>query len=688
MVRPIAVIRETWSIYTPVERRNIAMYIAGIMMYKFGLEAFNGSVIALATNRYDDLGEKTHTSITFQRVGVLTGLNQAFQCVGSILIAPLIKRYPTKNVLACAILIFAFMSSLLLILDAATGGTFVPRGWPKDDFSYYGDYNTDAMIPIYCVCGIVYGMVELIRRVIPRDLVGGHIQKLRRMDSLVHIFYEISGTAGAFCTALALIPRFGNNFSFIITPIFFAAASILWYFIQEGSMPRDSRSLFSESQPSYVKAVINGFYLFFESIGTGAKIIFTHRKFIWLLPGYAVALYAHRYLENMIAPAVAQRYFGNSGWSQIMVGGSNFGELLGALFVFMFTNLVHTPIPWLRLDALALLIVWYLPYWNPPKNDVAQAWIVGATFLPISFGWAAGDVSLAAYIQASLARIESKTQNVSALGAVMAFLYSTYIVTYAIASVSLGTYIDRISDRHNDQIHGAILNVAAVQFTIICVLVMTSTFVPKGAFSLNPKMLNEEDLDTDLEDEDLEYVPGVHSKGKQSYESHEMVRAGGVTTPQADLLASKSNYELISSGQHLEMGLHFSTAMATGVMMKRATHRAAEQARRDRMKNAMVDLAEFLLDGEVTFGSGTTCFVVMRGKNEDGSEKISTDDASNGKSGKGVPPGDSVPGEKKTVNKARLIEMALEKMKAQEKEIEMLRKEIEDLRTEDKMDVS
>ncbi|KAI4958607.1 hypothetical protein J4E86_004211 [Alternaria arbusti] len=685
MVRPIAVMRETWNIYTPVERRNIGIYIAGIMMYKFGLEAFNGSVIALATNRYDELEKKTHISITFQRVGVLTGLNQAFQCVGSILIAPLIKRYPTKNVLACAVLIFAFMSSVLLILDAATGGKFAPRGWAKDDFSYYGDYDTDAMIPIYCVCGIVYGMVELIRRVIPRDLVGGNIQKLRRMDSLVHIFYEISGTAGAFCTALALIPRFGNNFSFIITPIFFAAASILWYFIEEASIPKEGRSLILESQPTYVKAVIGGFYLFFESVGTGAKIIFKHRKFIWLLPGYAVALYAHRYLENAIAPAVARRYFGNSAWSQIIVGGSNFGELLGALFVFMFTNLVHTPIPWLRLDALALLIVWYLPFWNPPKNDVAQAWIVGATFLPISFGWAAGDVSLAAYIQASLARIESKTQNVSALGAVMAFLYSTYIVTYAIASVSLGTYIDRVSDRHNEQIHGAVLNVAAVQFTIISVLVLTSTFVPKGAFALNPKMLSEEDLDTDLEDEDLEYVPGVQVKGKRSYESHEMTSAGGVTTPQADLLASKSNYELISSGQHLEMGLHFSTAMATGVMMKRATHRAAEQARRDRMKTAMVDLAEFLLDGEVTFGSGTTCFVVMRGKDgEDGSEKVTDGADDDVRSGKG-----SMPGEKKTVNKARLIEMALEKMKAQEKEIELLRKEIEGLRAGgDSMDVS
>lgn len=127
------------------------------------------------------------------------------------------------------------------------------------------------------------------------------------------------------------------------------------------------------------------------------------------------------------------------------------------------------------------------------------------------------------------------------------------------------------------------------------------------------------------------------------------------------------------------MGLHFSTAMATGVMMKRATHRAAEQARRDRMKTAMVDLAEFLLDGEVTFGSGTTCFVVMRG------------DAEKGKDGEGSLRSEgSGPGEKKTVNKARLIEMALEKMKAQEKEIEMLRKEVEDLRMgdRDRMDVT
>ena len=162
-----------------------------------------------------------------------------------------------------------------------------------------------------------------------------------------------------------------------------------------------------------------------------------------------------------------------------------------------------------------------------------------------------------------------------------------------------------------------------------------------------------------------------------------------MVTSQADLLASKSNYELISSGQHLEMGLHFSTAMATGVMMKRATHRAAEQARRDRMKNAMVDLAEFLLDGEVTFGSGTTCFVVMRGKEDENGENGTTrEKEGDGADGASLETDKSrrssvTAGEKRTVNKARLIEMALEKMRAQEREIELLRREIELLRKED-----
>lgn len=154
-------VKESWRLFSREEKRNIFIYICGIMLYKFGLEAFNGSITALATNRYDWEAWRTDTpEKTFGRVGLLQGLNQAFQCVGSILIGPLIKRFPTKVVLSVAIFCFGILTAILMIVDAATGGRFKPENWkPTDenDFGYYGKYNSDAIIPIYCISGIAYG---------------------------------------------------------------------------------------------------------------------------------------------------------------------------------------------------------------------------------------------------------------------------------------------------------------------------------------------------------------------------------------------------------------------------------------------------------------------------------------------------------------------------------------------------
>ncbi|OAX78029.1 hypothetical protein ACJ72_07668 [Emergomyces africanus] len=150
-----------------------------------------------------------------------------------------------------------------------------------------------------------------------------------------------------------------------------------------------------------------------------------------------------------------------------------------------------------------LLIVWYLPFWYPPPGQVHYAWIAAATFLPISFGWAAGDVFLAAYIQATLARVEPKTKNVSALGAVMAFLYTTYIVLYAITSPALGRYIDHVFNKsggaeNGGDIHPAIMNTGAVQFTSLSLVILAATFVPQGAFAFNPQLLFDQQLDTEI----------------------------------------------------------------------------------------------------------------------------------------------------------------------------------------------
>ena len=91
----------------------------------------------------------------------------------------------------------------------------------------------------------------------------------------------------------------------------------------------------------------------------------------------------------------------------------------------------------------------------------------------------------------------------SALGAVMAFLYSTYIVIYAICSPLLGKYIDGVYNRTGGSEDGgtikpALRNTAGVQFTILSIVVLASTFVPHGALSLNPKMLHGQALDKEL----------------------------------------------------------------------------------------------------------------------------------------------------------------------------------------------
>lgn len=92
----------------------------------------------------------------------------------------------------------------------------------------------------------------------------------------------------------------------------------------------------------------------------------------------------------------------------------------------------------------------------------------------------------------------------SALGAVMAFLYSTYIVIYAITSPLLGRYIDKISKRNNGNISEAFKNIAGVQFTIIAVLILAATFIPRGALSFNPDTLYGERLDKGLDEDSSE----------------------------------------------------------------------------------------------------------------------------------------------------------------------------------------
>ncbi|RXW15473.1 hypothetical protein EST38_g10383 [Candolleomyces aberdarensis] len=516
-------VKNLWQSYTFPEKRDIGIYIAGIMFYKFGLEFFNGSFSTLAPERWKD-------GKPFMKLGGAQGLNQAAQCVGAILIAPLVKKWPTRTVLSAAIIMFSLTAGILLIVDTATGGKFKD---PNTHESKYGTWTPNLIFLFWTVSGICYGMVELIRRVIPVDIVGGDVDKLRCMDAMVHIFYEIAGTGGAVASWSA-ITQWGDNKSFLLTPVSFAFAGVTWWFISTLSFARErgvseeveaaGLAVVDRSQKpttNYLVTVGRGFRSFGDSVWVGARLIFTNRCFIWLIPSYSVALYLHRFLENNLAPAFARRVLGKTQLSQIIVGGSNLGEaslvsatlgrylilqpqLLGALSVLMLSDTVPTPLPWLRFDAVALNLVWVVPaFARIATQDAPWAWKVAGFFIPISMGWAAGEVSLAAYIQSVLSESAFHHERVSALGSVMvrypsisgcrqilisryqAFLYTTYIVLYAALGVALGKVID---DEQAD-IKKGLTRVGGVQFSVSCVIILASTFVPKGARSFNPKTL-------------------------------------------------------------------------------------------------------------------------------------------------------------------------------------------------------
>ncbi|KAG0211178.1 hypothetical protein BGX28_008358 [Mortierella sp. GBA30] len=477
--------------FSSKERRNIAIYMLGIMSYKFGLEAFTGSITLLATDRFNEQN-------TFRNVAILQGLNQAFQCVGSIAIAPLIKRFPTKSVLSASILFFGILSAIIIIVDVSTGGRI-----PLEGKQRYGQWNSLILFPIYSIIGICHGMVELIRRVIPRDIVGGDVIKLKRMDAIVHVFYEISGTGGAFFSTF-LVLNLGNAIAPAMTPFLFVLAAGAWSFIGLLDTDLENRKnrleSLLENETSIFTQIGHGFHHFGLSVYRGVQIVLSSRKFIWLIPGYAIPLFTHRYLESQLSPAFAKRILKQGAYAQINVGGSNFGELLGALFVLFFARKVKTPIPWLRLDALGLLIVWVLPYSYPkvPEDSLKFAWTLAAIWIPVSFGWAAGDVSLAAYIQSALAKMEKPNEKVSPLGAVMAFLYSFYIILYAVLGPVLGQVIDDANTLHKGDIRPALVWVGGVMYTVVCLVLLASTFIPKGSFALNPELID----DTQIEDEE------------------------------------------------------------------------------------------------------------------------------------------------------------------------------------------
>ena len=350
----------------------------------------------------------------------------------------------------------------------------------------WGSWSPFGIYGIYAFAGLFFGIIELIRRIIPSDIVGCDQVKLRKVDSIVQICNETAGTIGALY-AYVWIGYFGWGYAFTLLPICFTIACGLWYSI----VPRDeaqlsTRMLFAKND-SLRKKTSTIIYSVYHSISLGVKLVLTNRALFWLIPSYVLPLVMHRYLENTLIPFFSKSNLKNSDYQTILIGGSNFGELMGAVTVLLLAKKVKTPIPFLRLDVFLQLLIWILPFWPVDSfvSPLFAAWGLAPIMFLISYGWCAGDVSLVAYIQSRLGNLENIDQYTNPLGAVMSFLYILMLITFYCLNLGMSAVRDNYVNNKKSFQELYIL-IGGVFMTLCGVITLIGTFIPVGAFAWNP----------------------------------------------------------------------------------------------------------------------------------------------------------------------------------------------------------
>jgi hypothetical protein len=519
--------------------------------------------------------------------------------------------FPIKTVLSTSLFVFAVISMIIMCIEKANGGTFPTTCVTKNLLppvctgATAGNWDPAGIIPVFVFSGIPFGAIEIVRRIIPQQIVGGNEMKLKKLDSLVHVYFEIAGTCGAFFAAYTSL-ILGKAYAPVITPILYVFAGALFYFIIPPKSKEDivlATGTTAELTTMFLKSLWYSFYGFGESVYQGALIIFAESKYHWLVWGYTIPLgtsslsplslpvtpppptrssathhpssihsplsytplsfptpttpyltplVMHRYIEGGVASVYAKSVLKESAYASFINAGSNLGELTGAAFVFFNLRILATPLPTVRWDALVLNFSWL--YYNTvtPSSCMCDpanaAGIMAAIMFFISAGWAAGDVSISAYIQSNIPKIKTPGVRIAnALPSVMSFLYVLTIVIYAVISPSIGVWVDEFESKAKNYdsdakkakaaSNTALYNqytaqaagwrkeandqyfywIAGVFFSLVSVGIFANTFTPKGSWAWNPTLDDEEDVTAVAQSEgdaDCGCQPEAHAKGE------------------------------------------------------------------------------------------------------------------------------------------------------------------------------
>ncbi|MBI5595338.1 MAG: MFS transporter [Elusimicrobia bacterium] len=383
---------------------QVRWYLAGTALFKVGMEALGLAVPLIALTVF---GQATMAAALAMGWGLS-------QIVGSSVGGGLLDRKAPAKVLKWSMGLQALSVGTLLSLFVVQSSFGIPLALPAVIFG------------LHVVTGVLAGVADTARQVIPPLLVGSEGKRLKVFNSKVHVAYEVAGVAGALLTGV-LISAFGLVPALILHPPAYLLAAWAFSRLKLADNPAAAAAAPAGNLLESVKRAWADLKAGFVAV-KGSKVVF------WAAVALVLPLVLHRLLEGLLVPIAAKTLLGAPSVAAWIIAASNFGELMGAFFL-MKANMsdaeaskLRSPF-FIRLMAAGVLALWVL-------NFAPSFWFILPAVAFGSFSWAASDLSLRSKIQETLPP--------AVRGRAFGFLTAAAFAVVLAASFGLGLLFDAL----------------------------------------------------------------------------------------------------------------------------------------------------------------------------------------------------------------------------------------------------
>lgn len=379
----------------PARAKSVRLMIAGTAAMKTGMETVTLSVPVLVLS---GLGGASLVA----GLVVVYGVAQA---VFSGAAGGLIERFAPQKVLAGAVVAQAGLVAGLVGLGAA------------------GLLGPAVLLPLYVLIGGAVGIMETARQSIPARLLGPDGPALARYNARLHIFYESAGVAGALAAG-ALMAAFGPLWALLIQPPAYLIGA--WLFSRVRVPAEAPAAPPAESKTGGLRARAAEYL---ADVKAGARLVLGGGRLRWLALAFVLPQIVHRVFENLLLPVYAKSVLGQGGYSAYLLTASNMGELVGAALLLRLAAKIPAPV-WVKRGGMGLVLAWALVFTHSLP-------LLLPLILAFSMTWSSSDLSLRAELQSSLSEKE--------LPRATSFLYGTFVLGAAAASLALGAFLDALA---------------------------------------------------------------------------------------------------------------------------------------------------------------------------------------------------------------------------------------------------